>query len=158
MTAEHSDAIRAPDLSNRPYFLTLDRHFAVDPSALYQAWTTGFDRWFAAPGSMLLQPEVNKAFFFETEFRPEGESAAQRHPHYGRFIRLVADRLVELTWVTGAGGTEGAETVVTVQLEPMGEATHLKLTHSGFAGEAARDRHHHAWPFLLDRLDERLET
>jgi uncharacterized protein YndB with AHSA1/START domain len=154
--SEDNAAVRVPDLSGRPYSLTLDRHFAAEPSTLYAAWTTGFDRWFAAPGSMLMQPVVNAVFFFETEFKPAGQPKAQRHPHYGRFIRLIADRLVELTWVTGAGGTEGAETVVTVQLQPMGDATHLKLTHAGFAGEAARDRHHTAWPFVLDQLDLRV--
>ena len=158
MTAGHSDAFRAPDLSSRSYSLTLDRHFAVDPSMPYQAWTTGFDRWFAAPDSMLMRPEVNKVFCFETEFRADGEPAAQRHPHCARFVRLVADRLVELTSVTGAAGRKGAETVVTMQLQPTGETTHLKLTHSDFAAGAARARHHHAWPFVLDRLDERLET
>jgi uncharacterized protein YndB with AHSA1/START domain len=155
MQSEDIAAIRVPDLSGRPYHLTLDRHFAVAPPALYQAWTTGFDRWFAAPGSMLMQPVVNAVYFFETEYQQPGQPA-QRHPHYGRFIRLIADRLVELTWVTGAGGTEGAETVVTVQLQPIGQGTHLRLAHAGFAGESARDRHHQAWPFVLDQLDKRI--
>ncbi len=157
MRLENSNAIRIPDLSARPYHFTIDRLFGVAPAALYQAWTTGFDRWFAAPGSMLMQPVVNTVFFFETEFRSEGQRTAQRHPHYGRYIRLVADRLVELTWVTGAGGTEGAETVVTVELVPLAVGTHMTLRHAGFAGETARDRHHQAWPFVLDQLDERMD-
>jgi uncharacterized protein YndB with AHSA1/START domain len=156
MTANAADAVRYPDLSARPFSLIVDRDFAATPATLYQAWTTGFDRWFAAPGSVLMIPKVNSVFFFETEFKPEDQPAAQRHPHYGRFLRLSVDQLVELTWLTGAGGTEGAETIVTVELQPTGSSTHLVLRHAGFAGEAARDRHRQAWPIVLMQLDERV--
>jgi len=148
-------AIRIPDISARPYELTVVRDFAAAPPVLYQAWTTRFDRWFAVPGSVMMTPKVNAVFFFETEFKAEGQSTAQRHPHYGRFLRLHLDRLVELTWVTGAGGTEGAETIVTVELQPAGRVTHVSLRHAGFADEAARDRHRQAWPLVLAQLDER---
>ena len=148
--------VRIPDLSSRPYHLAVERDFAVTVSALYQAWTTGFDRWFAVPGSVLMLPEVNAVFFFETEFKAEGQSMAQRHPHYGRFLRLIPHRLIELTWVTGSGGTDGAETIVTVELKPAGRAARLSLTHAGFAGEAARDRHRQAWPMVLSQMELRI--
>ena len=152
-----SMAVRTPDLAARPFRLTVEKTFAVPAATLYRAWTTGFDRWFAAPGSLLMQPHVNAPFFFETEFKPEGKPVAQRHPHYGRFLRLEVDRLIELTWVTGAGGTEGAETVVTVVLEPKSSSsTHLALTHAGFADEAACSRHRQAWPMVLAQLDSRI--
>jgi uncharacterized protein YndB with AHSA1/START domain len=149
-------AVRIPDLSSRPHHLTVERDFAFAAPVLYQAWTTGFDRWFAVPGSVLMRPEVNAVFFFETEFKAEGQSLAQRHPHYGRFLRLVPDRLIELTWVTGTGGTDGAETIVTVELKPVGHATRLSLVHAGFAGEAARDRHRQAWPMVLSQMEMRI--
>jgi uncharacterized protein YndB with AHSA1/START domain len=149
-------AVRLPDTSARPHDLTVDKDFAATAAALYQAWTTGFDRWFAAPGSVLMPPKVNGVFFFETEFKAEGQSTVQRHPHYGRFLRLIPDRLVEFTWVTGAGGTEGAETIVTVELQPVANATRLKLTHAGFAGEAACDRHRQAWPLVLAQLEQKI--
>jgi uncharacterized protein YndB with AHSA1/START domain len=151
-------AIRVPDIAARPHHLRVEKDFAAAAAVLYEAWTTGFDRWFAAPGSVLMLPRVNTAFFFETEFKAEGQSTVQRHPHYGRFLRLTPDRLVELTWVTGAGGTEGAETIVTVELHPVENATRLRLTHAGFAGEAARDRHRQAWPLVLAQLEQRISS
>jgi uncharacterized protein YndB with AHSA1/START domain len=142
-----------PDASARPFALSVVKQLSLTPAAIYQAWTIGFDRWFAAPGTVLMRPEVDAAFFFETEFKHEAQAAAQRHPHYGRFLRLIEDRLIEMTWVTGTGGTEGAETILTIELQPVGGCCHLVLTHAGFANEASRDRHRQAWPYVLDQLE-----
>jgi hypothetical protein len=114
---------------------------------VYRAFTDRLDAWFAAPGSLRMEVAVNEPFFFETQ-REDG-----REPHYGRFLRLVPYSIVELTWVTGPSGTSGAETVVTVELTPIGDGTHLRLIHAGFADAGARDRHVAAWPFALKGLE-----
>lgn len=145
-----------PDLSNRPHSLAVQRVMRATPSALYRAWTERFDLWFAAPGSVAMRAEIDAPFFFETVYQPEGAGTVQRHPHYGRFLRLERDRLAELTWVTGVGGTEGAETVVTVEFAPSSDGTLLTLTHAGFASAEACNRHEQAWPMVLDQLDQRL--
>jgi uncharacterized protein YndB with AHSA1/START domain len=138
------------ELSSRPFNLYTERKMPFPPNVLYRAWTEQFDLWFAEPGSVLMKGEVNAVFFFETAF--EGN----RHPHYGRFLRLEPDKLIELTWITGVGGTEGAETVVTIELKQVVDGTVLGLTHAGFQNEESKNRHEHAWPLVLAQLEEKL--
>jgi hypothetical protein len=51
--------------------------------------------------------------------------------------------------LTGAGGTEGAETVVTVEIPPDDSGALVRLTHAGFPDEAALQRHDKAWAEVL---------
>ena len=143
-----NDPIPRPDLTLRPFDTHAERTVAHAPSIVYAAWTTGFDRWFAAPGAIWMTPAEGAPFVFVVQH--EGA----RHPHYGRFLRLDPDRVVSLTWVSS--GTGGVETVVTVELEPDAHGTRVRLTHEGFPDAASRDRHAEAWPKVLEQMDGRL--
>jgi len=132
--------------NNPTYSLTVERQMLAKPAELYKAWTEEFGRWFAVAETVNMRAQVGEPFFFQTEF--EGA----RHPHYGRFLKLIKDEAIELTWLTSA--TLGAETVVSVRFAADGEGTRLSLTHSGFPTEDLRDRHDEAWPNVLEHQEK----
>lgn len=141
-----------PDISSRPHQLTVEREIAALPSVLYRAWTEEWDRWFAAPGTWLVDNiSVNSPFFFETHH--EG----QRYAHYGRFLRLERDKRIMITWVTSA--TKGAETVVSVALSPAAsKGSRLRLTHAGFPDEESKRAYENGWTLVLKELDEYVKS
>ena len=139
-----------PDLSDRPFELVVETTVPLTPDVIYHAWTQAFDSWFAVEGSVIMSGEVGSAWFFATEMD------GKRHAHYGRFLKLVSDELVETTWMTGNPGTLGAETVVTLEMSADGDGTRLKLTHAGFFDEVTRDGHEEAWPIVFEHMTNQL--
>ena len=146
-------AIPRPDLSARPLRLTCEYSINARPEDVFAAWTKRFDTWFAQPGTLAMVPEPGRPYFFYNR------DDWGRHPHYGRFLDVRKNQLIEMTWMTGNGtaeGTEGAETVLRIELVPKGGATEVRLTHSGFVSESSRDGHKENWPLALKILDEAL--
>lgn len=142
-----------PDHSARPLQASCECLIHADPSAVYNAWVERFDLWFAQSGNLEMVPEVGRPYFFYN--RDEWG----RHPHYGRFLELKENELVEMTWMTGNGeevGTEGAETTLRVELQAEAGGTRVRLTHSGFVNERSRVGHEENWPLALEELDKAL--
>jgi uncharacterized protein YndB with AHSA1/START domain len=139
-----------PNLSDRPHGARVERMMRASSQVLYQSFTTGWEGWFALDRALVADPVVNGQLFFVVEH--EGK----RHPHYGRFLVLEPGRRVELTWVTGKDGTQGAETVLSVDLEPRAGGCALTLTHRGFYDQERADHHGKSWEQILDVLDNRL--
>jgi uncharacterized protein YndB with AHSA1/START domain len=149
------NSIPRPDLSDRPLRTSCECTVHASPEEVFAAWTTRFDAWFAQAGTLAMVPEPGRPYFFYNR------NDWGRHPHYGRFLEVEENRLVEMTWMTGNGtaeGTEGAETVLRIELVPKGGATEVRLTHSGFVSEASRDAHEENWPLALEILDVALSS
>jgi uncharacterized protein YndB with AHSA1/START domain len=134
-----------PDLSSTPLKAIVTRKMAAPAAVLFRAWTKGIDHWLAVRGSVLLTPEVNSVFYFQTQ---HGEFRA---PYYGRFLRVERNRLLEFAWVSL--GTGGAETTVALDFQPEGPGCRLRLVHSGFNDASLRNEHAKAWRKVLTDLD-----
>ena len=106
------------DLSDRPYDAQVVRAMRARPEAIYKSFTTGWEGWFALPGGLIANPVPQGQLFFVVEH--EGE----RHPHNGRFLALEPNRGVELTWLTGKSGNQGAETVLSLDIAPLRRRMH----------------------------------
>jgi uncharacterized protein YndB with AHSA1/START domain len=141
-----------PDLAERPYGARLQRTMRASPQALYRSFTTGWEGWFALAGALRADPAPNGQLFFVVEH--EGK----RHPHYGRFLHLEPNRRVELTWLTGKDGTQGAETVLSVDLASHADGCQLILSHRGFYDQERADHHGRSWEQILAALDKRLTS
>lgn len=66
-----------------------------------------------------------------------------------------------MTWLTGHGTaeeTEGAETILRIELTSIYAGTHIRLTHSGFVNETSRKAHEDNWPLALKILDDALSA
>jgi uncharacterized protein YndB with AHSA1/START domain len=133
------------------YGFVVEREMRSSPERVFAAWTERFDTWFALPGAISMDASVGRPYWFDVEH--EGT----HYSHYGRFLQVKADRLLEFTWVTGRNGTDGAETVVRVELSPRDAGTLLRLSHGGFYDEVAVTRHRDVWPMILEHLDAKLQ-
>lgn len=140
--------------------LSLAQLLLAPPALVYRAVTVDWHPWLADATSLQLRADAGAPFYFEGFGHDAAEGTAptvtHRMPHYGRFLALIPDQLVAMTWVSGPDGTAGHETVVTIQLEAHGRATRLSLTHEGFATETAREQHRRRWEDALARLVEAL--
>ncbi len=74
----------------------------------------------------------------------------------GEYRCVERPRLLEFTWLPD-WQEQAPATVVCFDLDENGGATTVRLTHSGFASEAAREQYQ-GWPWLLGSLRTYLEN
>jgi uncharacterized protein YndB with AHSA1/START domain len=66
------------------------------------------------------------------------------------YREIVPNKKLVFTWAWKS--MPERESLVTMELRPMGAETEMLLTHEQFADQAACDRHNHGWALCLDRL------
>ena len=127
--------------------VTVERTVPVPPERAFDAWLREDDLrvWMAPLGDVELDPRVGGRFRIVMH-RDDREGGPIEH--VGEYRELDRPRRLVFTWISPY--TDG-ESLVTVELSPLGEGTRIVLTHEGLP-DAALDGHAGGWETFLDRL------
>lgn len=141
--------------------IVLERVMAFTAARLYAAWTKPaiMQKWLA--------PEPCSVAEVENDLRLDGRFRIvllapdeNRHVLTGRYLELVPDRRVAMTWLyTGPiGFLDGMETLLEVDLVDLGNAsTRLILTQRRIASQQAKAAFEADWPTCFDKLERTME-
>jgi len=139
--------------------LVLTRTFAAPREKVFRAWTDpeALKKWWAAgPGftTTIVEVDLRVGGSYRLGMKPPDQEVAYVVGGTYREIQRPA-RLV-YTWIWE--GTDGPETLVTVEFRDRGSLTEVVLTHEHFADATDRDRHAAGWNGCLDRLAQVIDA
>jgi len=128
--------------------ITVARTISASAEQVFDVWIdpkSPGGPWFGSD-RVILNPVVDGLFYLAVKH--EGRT----WPHYGRFLQIERPRVVEYTWMSEA--TKGAESIVTVSMEPKREETEVTLRHSGVPDDEMERQHKEGWEWVLSALAE----
>jgi uncharacterized protein YndB with AHSA1/START domain len=140
--------------------LTVVRRIAARPSIVFEALTTpdGIACWWGPDAGPVLfaEADVRVGGPFRVRFRMLDGS---EHESSGEYTEVVKPTRLAMTWRWTHGGDpaeSGGESLVEIDLRPIGTGTELTFTHSRLQTETARDSHKKGWSGALDKLERHL--
>ena len=129
-----------------PFRISVQKTYDASPERVFHAWTDpeNVKAWLSLGGDTSIDPRPDGLFYVGMLW------GGNILPHYGRYLRVEAPRLLEFTWVSET--TRGKETVVTLEFVQRGKQTELKLTNEGLPDEDSAQKHAEGWTHFLDTL------
>jgi uncharacterized protein YndB with AHSA1/START domain len=151
-------SLPAADIQN--YTLSLTRDFNAPREKVFQAWTDPeiLMQWFGPQGVITESARIDLKVGGKYEYTlklPDGNIAT----HQGEYREIDPPNKLVFTGILDGQGCEGsagldAETVITIELEDVGSATRLTLTHDFLPTEASKESHAFGWNGSFDCLAE----
>lgn len=133
-----------------PFGTRVPRTYDASPERVFAAWTepASVKAWLAGGAQASVDAREDGLFYIGMP------NEGRIYPHYGRYLRVERPSLLEFTWVSE--GTQGKESVVTIELTARGKQTDLVLTHAGLPSEALAEDHRGGWTHFVESLAARL--
>lgn len=76
----------------------------------------------------------------------------------GQFVEIIPNKKIAMTFDWIENGAEMGETLLTIELQSVGDKTELTLTHERIPDEQVRNSHQGGWEGTLECLEEYLAS
>ena len=132
------------------FSISIPRTYDASPEKVFKAWIdpASVKAWLAGGKDIAIDPREGGLFYIAMPWQE------RIYPHYGRYLRVESPRVLEFTWVSE--GTQGKESVVTIEFVSRNGKTELLLKHDGLPSEASGTDHRGGWTDFLEKLVARL--
>jgi len=137
-----------------PSSLVVSRTYPATQERVFKAWTDAnqLGQWFAPNDDYTTKANVDIRVGHEYRIAIT-HKGGNVHNVVGTYRIIEPPRKLVYTW-----RWEGApaDTLVTVDFVPEGEATKVTITHENFVSTEDRDKHNEGWIGCLSRLERKL--
>jgi uncharacterized protein YndB with AHSA1/START domain len=139
-----------------PSSLLISRTYPASVERVFKAWTDAnqLGQWFAPTDDYTTRASVDLQVGHEYRIAIT-HKGGNVHTILGTYRLIDPPRKLVYTWRWENGP---ADTLVTVDFTPEGEATKVTITHEQFANIEDRDKHNEGWNGCLNRLQHTLTT
>jgi uncharacterized protein YndB with AHSA1/START domain len=140
-----------------PSSLVIARTYPASVERVFKAWTDAnqLGQWFAPTDGYTTQASVDLRVGHEYRIAIT-HKGGNVHTILGTYRLIEPPRKLVYTWRWENG--PAADTLVTVDFTPDGEATKVTITHEQFTNTEDRDKHNEGWNGCLNRLQRTLTT
>jgi uncharacterized protein YndB with AHSA1/START domain len=140
-----------------PSSLVISRTYPASVERVFKAWTDAnqLGQWFAPTDDYTTKASVDLRIGYEYRIAITHKSG-NVHTILGTYRLIEPPRKLAYTWRWENG--PAADTLVTVDFTPDGEATKVTITHEQFANTEDRDKHNEGWNGCLNRLQRTLTS
>jgi uncharacterized protein YndB with AHSA1/START domain len=134
-----------------PSSLVISRTYPASVERVFKTWTDAnqLGQWFAPSDDYTTKASVDLRVDHEycIAITHKGGNV---HTILGTYRLIDPPRKLVYTWRWEGG--PAADTLVTVDFTPDGDATKVTITHEQFLDAETRDKHNEGWNGCLDRL------
>ena len=138
-----------------PTSLLISRTYPASVERVFKAWTDAnqLGQWFAPTDDYTTKASVDLQVGHEYRIAIT-HKGGNVHTILGTYRLIDPPRKLVYTWRWEGGPM--ADTLVTVDFAPDGDATKVTITHEQFTNTEDRDKHNEGWNGCLNRLQRTL--